>query len=680
MTSLDALLVINRLPPLVGPLLAARLAADSAPGNQENLDFITNQYGLEFGVTHSVGGEQLEVRINGSENDPFVMSGTLTGTDPFALSESQIDAIAGASLADGDHQFDIRIAGQPKVESFVLTIDRQSPQSPANLQLSAATDSGLSDSDGITNVAAPVVQGDAEAGSLVTMTIDGQQVGQTVANSPWQISAAPLGEGQHIATAITEDVAGNASGTSAEFSFEIDLTPPLEPTLDLDVNFDSPPTGDQATHFRRVTLTGQTTASVQVALLSPPDLTASDAGGAFQFDDVPLRLGANVLTARATDTAGNQRESSTTVTLENTPPLFDPVGTLNVLPGDRLEVPLSATDPDGDPVTFAIDSDVTLPAGSLSSGVLVFQPTPDDVGSYSFTLLASDGLESTPQQVTLNVLEDTVTGTRISGHILNTASQPLEGVRVSIGGVQDFTAADGSFELAFGRNALPGDTLRVHANELSGAETYPFIAEKLPLLFDGRSVIGGINNVISRPIFLPALDMANAVTVDPGQNMKVTTPLIPGIELSIAAGSLLDQQGDLFTGQLSITAVPPDLTPAALPEGSSPDLVVTIQPGDMVFTQPAPLNFPNTGGWAPGLMMNIMSINPVTGEFDDVGDAVVSATEPRSKRSRAVSATAVGIIPSRPRPRRTSHPKSLTVRTARIRASLARKLVFQAVP
>jgi hypothetical protein len=52
--------------------------------------------------------------------------------------------------------------------------------------------------------------------------------------------------------------------------------------------------------------------------------------------------------------------------------------------------------------------------------------------------------------------------------------------------------------------------------------------------------------------------------------------------------------------------------------------VVTIQPGDMVFTQPAPIDFPNTGGWAPGLMMNIMSINPVTGEFDDVGDAVFS--------------------------------------------------------
>ena len=294
------------------------------------------------------------------------------------------------------------------------------------------------------------------------------------------------------------------------------------------------------------------------------------------------------------------------------------------MPGARVEVQLSASDADGDSLTFAIDSEVTLPRGMLAGNVLSFEPTIADVGSYQFTVLASDGKESTPQQVTLEVIEDPVVGTRISGRILTTASGPLVGVRVSVGNVEDFTSADGSFELGFGNGALPGDTLRVQANELGGAETYPFIAEKLPLLFGGRDVIPGVNNVINRAIYLPALDIAHGVTIDPATDVTVTTPMIPGIELRVAAGTLMDTQGNPFTGNLSITAVPPDFTPAALPEGSSPDLVVTIQPGDMVFTQPAPIDFPNTGGWAPGLMMNIMSINPVTGEFDDVGDAVVS--------------------------------------------------------
>jgi len=61
-----------------------------------------------------------------------------------------------------------------------------------------------------------------------------------------------------------------------------------------------------------------------------------------------------------------------------------------------------------------------------------------------------------------------------------------------------------------------------------------------------------------------------------------------------------------------------------LPPDLLPDLVVTIQPGEMVFAQPAPLSFPNQSGWAPGTLMDLWSINPVTGEFDDVGDMRVS--------------------------------------------------------
>ena len=44
----------------------------------------------------------------------------------------------------------------------------------------------------------------------------------------------------------------------------------------------------------------------------------------------------------------------------------------------------------------------------------------------------------------------------------------------------------------------------------------------------------------------------------------------------------------------------------------------------MVFTAPAPMVFPNRSGWAPGTEMDLWSINPITGEFDDVGDMVVS--------------------------------------------------------
>jgi YD repeat-containing protein len=62
-----------------------------------------------------------------------------------------------------------------------------------------------------------------------------------------------------------------------------------------------------------------------------------------------------------------------------------------------------------------------------------------------------------------------------------------------------------------------------------------------------------------------------------------------------------------------------------LPENLHPDLVVTIQPGDMLFSTPAPLTLPNRAGYAPGQIMDLWSINPTTGQFEIVGKCQVSA-------------------------------------------------------
>ena len=105
--------------------------------------------------------------------------------------------------------------------------------------------------------------------------------------------------------------------------------------------------------------------------------------------------------------------------------------------------------------------------------------------------------------------------------------------------------------------------------------------------------------MIDRPIYLPALDMDNAQAIDPAVENRVTTDQIPGAEVVVPPNSLVMMAEDgstevPFTGDLSITEVPIELTPAALPPGLVPDVVVTIQPGEMVFNTPAPLSLPNT--------------------------------------------------------------------------------------
>ncbi|HEY2415095.1 MAG TPA: RHS repeat-associated core domain-containing protein [Pirellulaceae bacterium] len=314
----------------------------------------------------------------------------------------------------------------------------------------------------------------------------------------------------------------------------------------------------------------------------------------------------------------------------NHAPVFSPVGDLSVMPGGVLRVPLQATDADGDPIYFSTSDLAGLPFGTLQTdNTLVFRPAPSQLGDYSFDIFASDGKLQTTQHLTLHVVADSITTTRVSGQILVTSGQPLANMQIEIGGVNGLTGSDGSFALDLGSGSVVSDTIKVRGDLYTGAASYPFIAEKLAFILD-HDVYLHVNNVIDRPIYLPALDTANGKTIDPAHDTTVTTAAIPGASVFVKAGTLMNQQGTAFTGTLSITDVPRDLTPAALPDNLRPSQVVTIQPGDMVFTAPAPLSLPNTSSatadaYAPGTLMDLWSINPVTGQFDNVGTGQVSA-------------------------------------------------------
>ncbi|MEG5025164.1 MULTISPECIES: FG-GAP-like repeat-containing protein, partial [unclassified Microcoleus] len=319
----------------------------------------------------------------------------------------------------------------------------------------------------------------------------------------------------------------------------------------------------------------------------------------------------------------------------NQAPSLPAVQTIDVKVGETFKLPLTATDPDGDPISFAIKSSASLPTGKITgNGTLEISPTPEEIGTYNFTVVASDGVLETSRPVTVNVTPSTAGLTRISGVIQNTNQQPLEGVLVGLGDLRAITAADGSFEIL--RLEFPGlaevglpeivppNTLQIYGDGITGEDNYPYIAEKLPLLLE-HEVYSNVNNVISRPIYLPPIDTANGKNINPAADTTVTTAAIPKASVFVKAGSLKDAEGNPYTENLSITEVPTELTPAALPPNLHTDLVVTIQPGDMVFTTPAPLSLPNRAGYAAGTTMDLWSINPTTGFFDNVGTGKVTA-------------------------------------------------------
>jgi RHS repeat-associated protein len=290
--------------------------------------------------------------------------------------------------------------------------------------------------------------------------------------------------------------------------------------------------------------------------------------------------------------------------------------TLTVKVGDKIDIPLAGE--------LAIKTTTKLPTGAITGDShLVFTPSPDQVGSYTFTLIARNGGTEVTQNVTLNVVADPITTTRVTGIIADVNQAGLANVLVELAGYQATTDVAGKFTIVLPESSA-GDTLKIYGQRIQGGGvTYPFIAEKMGLLL-GHDIYRGVNNQIDRPIYLPTIDMSTGTTVNPGAETFVTNPKLVGAKVDVAAGSLFDKSGNAFAGIMTITEVPTSLTPAALPENLHPDLVVTIQPGDMVFNTPAKLTLPNRAGYKPCLVMDLWSINPNTGLFDKVGKGKVS--------------------------------------------------------
>lgn len=107
-------------------------------------------------------------------------------------------------------------------------VDR--PATPHSLRLTAATDTGISATDGITNVTAVRMTGLASAGSTVALSIDGTAVsGATTivpANGIFEVPMT-LVAGTRVVTAVATDATARASMASATATFVVDATAPV---------------------------------------------------------------------------------------------------------------------------------------------------------------------------------------------------------------------------------------------------------------------------------------------------------------------------------------------------------------------------------------------------------------------------------------------------------------------
>uniref|UniRef100_UPI000AA8BC46 Ig-like domain-containing protein n=1 Tax=Chromobacterium amazonense TaxID=1382803 RepID=UPI000AA8BC46 len=339
------------------------------------------------------GGSTVTIYVDG------VSVGTTTANGSGAWSYN-----FSSSLTDGSHAI-TAMATSGSVNSSVssgysVTIDTAAPTAPAGLALSAATDTGSSHSDGITDNNQPTVQGTAEAGSTVTVYVDGTAVGTATANGSgvWSYNlSSPLADGNHSIRATATDAAGNVSAQSGGYNFIVDTSSPQvqsftaadslstsASTLSYQVVFSKPVASFNAAALSVVADSGVTATISSVTQINATtyaiQLTGVSGGGA---------LSVAIKNGTVTDLAGNTLSGSikapvyhlttTTVTSVSNPitpatPLIQPTASNSIqLPPITPNIVLAAVS--GNPIVTTTGSNtvpgtVTLPVTEhVGSGI-----------------------------------------------------------------------------------------------------------------------------------------------------------------------------------------------------------------------------------------------------------------------------------------------------------------------
>ena len=185
--------------------------------------------------------------------------------------------------------------------------------------------------------------------------------------------------------------------------------------------------------------------------------------------------------------------------------------------------------------------------------------------------------------------------TAVAGEVRTLSHQPLEGVTLRVGEQTARTDDTGRFLLIF---VAPG-----HRELLIDGRAASRPGQVYGVFEVGIEVRAGRTNVLPFTIWMPAIDTENAVPIPSptSDEVVVTTPHIPGLELHLPPGTIIrDKDGELVT-EISITPIPVDRPPFPLPFGAEFPMYYTVQPGG-AYIEPygARIIYPNVTSEPPG--------------------------------------------------------------------------------
>jgi hypothetical protein len=280
----------------------------------------------------------------------------------------------------------------------------------------------------------------------------------------------------------------------------------------------------------------------------------------------------------------------------------------------------------GVPVTFTVEQG----GGQLESTAAVTKISDDDGRVAAVLSLAQQeginnnvvsasfqGFNGTPATfIASAVTPKNPANTLVTGLVLDNANQPIPNATASIKGTNLSALTD-----ANGRFTITGAPVGAIVLFIDGAtstrpETFPFLEFTMV-------TVAGQDNHFNSAIFLPPLDMDNSQVVGGDEDVVLTLKGNPGVAYTVFAHSATFPDGSK-TGRLTLSAVHGDKVPMALPNGTTPAIVGTLQPARVKFDPPVRIQVPNSGALAPGQVAEVFSFDHDLEQFVSGGTARVS--------------------------------------------------------
>ncbi|HEY6527428.1 MAG TPA: Ig-like domain-containing protein, partial [Cellvibrionaceae bacterium] len=292
-------------------------------------------------------------------------------------------------------------AGNRAIARVIPTItqDTIAPAAPVSTDVADVSDSGLSSNDNITNVATPILSGQSEPLSTITITssIDGiVGIGQADEAGVWSLAVDRLSTGAHQLTVAAADAAGNLSSDSAPLSVMIDTTAPVISPIDaqkiaIGTSSSALPftLADNLSEGTNVRVQGR---SSNLSAVPLENISLSGSGANRAVTLTAAAAGRATVSLQATDVAGNSAIVSFEVLTKTLPSISGMPAAVATANAVYRFAPVVQ---DASGLSFSITNLPKWASFNATTGVLTGTPTGGDLGpSGTIVISVSDGVDT----------------------------------------------------------------------------------------------------------------------------------------------------------------------------------------------------------------------------------------------------------------------------------------------